>query len=183
MNKSEYRIISPDAVIGEGCSFGDFVKIASNCRIGNRVVLGDYVKLMPGTVIGDDVNLDDYCNTSGYCYIGNGVVVKRQTMIGQATRIEDNVWVGSNVTTNRLKYPVMERKDENEEGVLVQSGCVIGSKALLLAGVTMARGSWLASGGVLTSNTEPGMIYVGSPARKLRPVPPDQRIPGPHGST
>jgi UDP-2-acetamido-3-amino-2,3-dideoxy-glucuronate N-acetyltransferase len=172
-----FVVIDENVVIGDDVVLGDFVKIEADCVVGNHVELGDYVKLMSKTVMKDHISFDDYCNTSGYCEIGNYVVVKRQTMIGQSTIVKDNVWIGSNVTTNRLKYPVMDNAIETEEGVVIESRCVLGSKSLILAGVTMREGSWLSTGGVLTKTTEPGFIYVGNPARKLREVPPERAIP------
>lgn len=166
-----FVIIEDDVTIGDDVVFGDYVKVSRNCTLGNGVRFGDYVKLMPGTVLGDNVRLDDYCNTSGYCSVGNNVIVKRQTMIGQATTVENDVWIGSNVTTNRLKYPVMDKKAEKEEGVVIKTRCVIGSKALILAGVTLNEGSWVSTGGVVTKDTEAHFIYIGNPARKVRPVP------------
>ena len=166
-----FMIIEADVVIGDNVSFGDYVKIRKGSVIGNDVRFGDYVKLMPDSRIGNNVQFDDYCNTSGYCKIGNNVVIKRQTMIGQATTIEDNVWLGSNITTNRLKYPAMDRSQEKEEGVLIKTGCMIGSKALILAGVTLAKETWISSGGVVTKDTESGYVYLGNPARKIRKVP------------
>jgi len=166
-----FVVIAADVVIGDNVTFGDYVKIEKGSIIGSGVSFGDYVKLMPLSRIGNNVKFDDYCNTSGYCSIGNNVVVKRQTMIGQATTIEDNVWLGSNVTTNRLKYPVMDRSQEKEEGVLIKTGCMIGSKALILAGVTLAEGTWISSGGVVTKDTESGFVYLGNPARKMSEVP------------
>lgn len=166
-----YVIIEDKVTLGDNIVIGDYVKIASDCILGNNVTLGDYVKLMPGTRIGDNVQLDDYCNTSGYCVLGNNIIVKRQTMIGQATTVEDDVWIGSNVTTNRLKYPVKDKDAEKEEGVILKTGSVIGSKALILAGVTVAEGSWISTGGVVTKDTEKNQIYIGNPAKKVRSVP------------
>jgi len=98
-----------DVIMGSNVVVGDYTKIMPHTRIGDNTEIMDYVKLMPGTIIGNNCKLDDYVNTSGYVEIGNNVRIKRCSMIGQAVRIEDDVWIGSHVTTTRIKYPKAER--------------------------------------------------------------------------
>jgi acetyltransferase-like isoleucine patch superfamily enzyme len=129
----------------------------------------DYVKLMPDTKIGNNCKLDDYVNTSGYVEIGNNVRVKRCTMIGQAVRTEDDVWIGSHVTTTRIKYPkAISEEEEKEEWIVLKKGCVIGSAVLVLAGTTVGERAVIAAGATVTRDAEPYGIYIGSPARLVR---------------
>ena len=108
-----YCGIESDVVVGNNVTIGDYSKIMPRARIGDNVILMDYVKLMPGTKIGNDCKLDDYVNTSGYVEIGNNVRIKRCSMIGQAVKIEDGAWIGSGVSTTRIKYPkVIGNEDE-----------------------------------------------------------------------
>jgi acetyltransferase-like isoleucine patch superfamily enzyme len=164
-----FVIIEEDVVIGENVRVGNFVRIMSGTRIGDDVELMDYVKLMPGTKIGNGCKLDDYVNTSGYVEIGNNVRIKRCTMIGQAVKTEDDVWIGSHVTTTRIKYPrAISEELEKEEWVVLKKGCVIGSAALVLAGTTVGEGAVIAAGATVTKDCEPYGIYIGSPARLVR---------------
>ena len=124
---------------------------------------------MPGTIIGDDCKLDDYVNTSGYVKIGNNVRIKRCSMIGQAVEIEDNAWVGSHVTTTRIKYPgVIEEEKTKEEWIKLKKGCMIGSHSLVLAGTTVGEGAVVAAGAIVTKDCEPYGIYIGCPAKLAR---------------
>lgn len=164
-----FVIIEDDVVIEDDVSVGNYVRIMPGTRIGNNVELMDYVKLMPNTRIGNNCKLDDYVNTSGYVEIGNNVRIKRCTMIGQAVRAEDDVWIGSHVTTTRIKYPkVMQEEEEKEEWIVLRKGCLIGSAALILAGTTVGEGAVVAAGATVTKDCEPYGIYVGVPARLLR---------------
>ena len=149
---------------GENFKIGRFCIIEKECIVGENVELGDYVKLMPGTVIGDNCKLDDYVNTSGYCYIGNNVRIKRCTMIGQATRIENNVKIMSHVTTVRLKRP---NTNANEEWITIKENAIIGSHSCLLAGITIGEKAIIGMGAVVVKDCEPGSIYVGNPARRI----------------
>jgi UDP-2-acetamido-3-amino-2,3-dideoxy-glucuronate N-acetyltransferase len=164
-----FVIIESDVIIGQNVSVGNYVRIMSGTKIGNNVELMDYVKLMPGTIIGDNCKLDDYVNTSGYVEIGNNVRIKRCTMIGQAVKTEDDVWIGSHVTTTRIKYPkVMEEEEEKEEWIVFKKGCLIGSASLILAGTTVGKGAVVAAGATVTRDCEPYGIYVGVPAKLVR---------------
>ena len=161
----EMNFIHPTAHIGENCKLGRFVIIEEDVKVYDDCVLGDYVKLSRGTVVGKGCYLDDYVNTSGYCCIEKNVTIKRCTMIGQATHIEPNVWVGSNVCTTRIKYPTIEEK---EEWVVFKEGSIVGSRALILAGVTVGKGAIIGAGATVTKDCEPNGIYVGCPARLTR---------------
>jgi len=161
-----FSIIKENVVVGDNVTIGDFVKIMPGTRIGNGTLIMDYVKLMPNTVIGDDCKLDDYVNTSGYVKIGNNVRIKRCSMIGQAVEIDDGAWIGSGVTTTRLKNPI----DPNckEEWIYIKKGAMIGSKCLLLAGTTIGEGAVVGAGAIVSKNCVPHGVYIGIPAKLIR---------------
>jgi acetyltransferase-like isoleucine patch superfamily enzyme len=162
-------MIEEDVIFGDNVSIGNFVRIMPGTRIGDNVMIMDYVKLMPGTIIGNNCKLDDYVNTSGYVEIGNNVRIKRCSMIGQATRIEDDVWVGSHITTTRIKYPkVIGEEKEEEEWITLKRGSMIGSASLVLAGTTVGEGAVVAAGAIVAKDCEPNGVYIGCPAKLVR---------------
>lgn len=164
-----FSYIDEDVVIGDNVVIGDYCKIMKGTRLGNNVTLMDYVKLMPGTKIGNNCKLDDYVNTSGYVDIGNNIRIKRCSMIGQAVRIEDDAWIGSGVSTTRIKYPkTIGEEKMYEEWITIKRGAVIGSRALLLAGVTIGEGASVGAGAIVTKDCEPGGVYIGCPAALKR---------------
>ena len=164
-----FVIIEDDVEFGDDVSIGNFVRILPGARIGNNVIIMDFVKFMPNTVIGNNCKIDDYVNTSGYVKIGNNVRIKRCSMIGQAVQTEDNVWIGSGISTTRIKYPRPSGDEiKKEEWVTLKSGCVIGSRALLLAGITVGEGAIVAAGATVTKDCEPYGVYIGAPARLVR---------------
>lgn len=162
----KFCIIKEDVIVGDDVTIGDYVKIMPGTRIGDNTMIMDYVKLMPNTVIGNNCKLDDYVNTSGYVKIGNNIRIKRCSMIGQAVEIEDGAWIGSCVTTTRLKNPL--DKNCKEEWIVVKKGAMIGSKSLLLAGVTIGEGAVVAAGATISKDCEPYGVYIGVPAKLTR---------------
>jgi acetyltransferase-like isoleucine patch superfamily enzyme len=140
-----FIIIEEDVQIGMNVELGNFVRIMPGTRIGNNVTIMDYVKLMPGTIIGNNCKLDDYVNTSGYVEIGSGVA------------------------TTRIKYPkVVAEEQEKEEWIVLKKGCMVGSRALLLAGTTVGEGAVVAAGAIVTKDCEPYGVYIGCPAKLAR---------------
>lgn len=160
--------IGVNVVVGNNVSIGDYTKIMPGARIGDGTILMDYVKLMPDTKIGNNCKLDDYVNTSGHVEIGNNVRIKRCSMIGAAVKIEDDAWIGSGVTTTKIKYPKVTGEKEEIEWIVIKSRAMIGSRALLLAGVTIGEGAIVAAGAVVTKDCEPKGIYIGHPATLRR---------------
>jgi len=164
-----FVIIEDDVEIGDNVTLGNFVRIMPGTRIGNDVDIMDYVKLMNDTKIGNKCKIDDYVNTSGYVDIGNNVRIKRGSMIGQAVKIEDDVWIGSNITTTRIKYPkVISEETENEEWIVIKKGSMIGSASVLLAGTTIGEGAVVAASATITKDCDAYGIYIGSPAKLVR---------------
>jgi len=164
-----FVMIEEDVEFGDNVQIGNFVRIMPGTRIGNDVFIMDYVKLMPKTHVGNNCKLDDYVNTSGYVEIGNNVRIKRCSMIGQATKIEDDAWIGSHITTTRIKYPkVIGEEQEAEEWIHLKKGCMIGSASLILAGTTVGEGAVVAAGAIVSRDCEPYGIYIGCPAKLVR---------------
>jgi len=162
-------IIEENVTVGNNVIIGDYTKIMPGTRLGDDTILMDYVKLMHGTKVGNNCKLDDYVNTSGYVEIGNNVRIKRCSMIGQAVKIEDDVWIGSAVSTTRIKYPkIINEEEDYEEWIIIKSCAMIGSRALLLAGVTIGEGAVVAAGAVITKDCEPWGVYIGHPATLRR---------------
>ena len=169
LKHGRFVIIEEDVEFGDNVSVGNFVRIMPGARIGNNVILMDFVKLMPKTKIGNNCKLDDYVNTSGYVEIGNNVRIKRCSMIGQAVRTEDDVWIGSGISTTRIKYPRPAGKEvKKEEWITIKKGAMIGSRAMLLAGVTIGVGAIIGANALITKDCEPDGVYVGAPAKLIR---------------
>jgi len=89
-------------------------------------------------------------------------------MIGQAVDIEDGAWIGSGITTTRLKNPV--DPDCKEEWIYIRKGAMIGSKCLLLAGTTIGEGAVVGAGSIVSKDCEPNGVYIGSPAKFVRKI-------------
>ncbi|HEX3716432.1 MAG TPA: acyltransferase [Verrucomicrobiae bacterium] len=154
-----YRQIAPDVKLGKGVRIFSFTNLYG-CEIGDDVKIGTFVEIQKGARIGSR------CKISSHTFICEGVI------------LEDEVFVGHNVTFINDLYP----RSTNEGGQLqtesdwkcvsthVQRGASIGSGAILLCGITVGPKAVIGAGSVVTKDVPAGAIVAGNPARFLRMV-------------
>lgn len=108
-------------------------------------------------------------------YIGANAVF--QSSYGKIT-IGDHVMFGPGVHIHGGNHKIREigallkystEKKEGEDGlVVIEDDCWIGANAIILANVTIGRGSIVGAGAIVTHSIPPYSIYTGAPALKLR---------------
>jgi len=85
-----------------------------------------------------------------------------------------NVSIGPDATILTLGHDPRSKTFEDQGGpVVIEDRCWIAYGATILPGVTMAEGSVLGAGSVLTKDTVPFGIYAGVPAVKVGERPTD----------
>lgn len=143
----EWTVIHPSAVIGDKTNVYQFatiregVTIGENCAIGSRVYVGHQTR------IGNNVRIQDGA------HITNHMV------------IEDDVFIGPNVTTMADRYPRALNPNYVTEPIKLEQGCSIGAAAVILPGVTVGRYAMVGAGAVVTKDVPPHVTVVGNPAR------------------
>jgi UDP-2-acetamido-3-amino-2,3-dideoxy-glucuronate N-acetyltransferase len=153
------RKIAPDVKLGEGVKIYDFVNLYG-CEIGDHTKIGTFVEVQKGAKIGK------HCKISSHTFICEGVT------------IEDDVFIGHNVTFINDMYPraTVEGGGLQTEAdwvcipTLIRKGASIGSSTTLLAGITVGEKSIVGAGSVVTKDVPPGTIVAGNPARILRKI-------------
>ena len=118
------------------------------CRMGERCNIATFVE------IGEDVEIGDNCQIQAFTFIPKGV------------KIGNNVFIGPNVTFTNDKYPPSGGKFWFE--TIIEDNVKIGAGALLITGITVGEGSFIAAGAVVTKDVPPGVTVIGVPARVRR---------------
>ena len=149
--------------------FGETSRISRHARffaggkgkitIGERCEIGAYALLNchGGPIeIGDDSTVNEYAVLYGHggLKIGNGVRIATQVVMVPANH---------GIARDR---PVWEQP-QTKLGIVIEDDVWIGAGARVLDGVTIAKGSVIGAGAVVTRSTEPYSINVGVPARKV----------------
>ena len=157
MEASGSRKIAPDVKLGHGVTIYDFVNLYG-CAIGDQTQIGPFVEIQQGVTVGKN------CKIQSHTFICEGVT------------IEDNVFIGHNVTFVNDKYPrattadgrLQRETDWVCEPTLVQRGASIGSSATVLGGLTVGENAIVGAGSVVTRDVPANTIVAGNPARVLR---------------
>ena len=102
--------------------------------------------------------------------IGNNVTVKPGVQLWDGIRIEDNVFIGPNVTFTNDRYPRSKQYPEEFQQTIVKEGASIGANATILGGITIGEHALIGAGSVVTKNVPANELWVGNPAKKLRNI-------------
>ena len=155
----EYCRIAPDVSIGANVKISAFVNLYG-CSIGDNTKLGAFVEIQKGAAVGKN------CKISSHTFICEGVTV------------QDNVFIGHNVTFINDRYPrstiadgsLQTEEDWDVVPTLVEKGASIGSSVTIMCGVTIGTGAMVGAGSVVTKSVPPGEIWAGNPAKFLKKV-------------
>ena len=151
--------------------------IAPDVKLGKNVKIFDFVNLY-GCEIGDDSKVGTFVEIQKNAKVGANCKVSSHTFICEGVTIEDDVFVGHNVTFINDRFPrstaesggLQTEEDWNCEMTLVKKGASIGSSVTLLCGVTVGENAIVGAGSVVTKDVPPGTIVAGNPARVLRKI-------------
>lgn len=153
------------------------VTIAPDVKLGENVKVYNYVNLY-GCEIGDETKIGCFVEIQKNAKIGKRCKISSHTFICEGVTIEDNVFVGHNVTFINDKFPkatngkglLKTEEDWEVETIVVKKGASIGSSSTLLGKVTIGENAVVGAGSVVTRNVPSNTIVAGNPARVLRTI-------------
>lgn len=119
-----------------------------------RVTIIHSERMVAGTHLG--INTGSYINGVGGIEFGN------------------NVLIGSNVTISSGEHPIngvsppIFARVVTPKKIVIHDDVWIGAGAVIMPGITLAKGSVIGANAVVTKDTEEYAVYVGVPAKKIR---------------
>jgi maltose O-acetyltransferase len=138
------------------------------CDGAGRVVLGDgEIRLQaraPGVVIA--IGAGTAFSNNVQVIAEAGVTIGARCLIGDAVQILDSDFHALGAADRHVRPGAAAP-------VVLEDNVFIGSRAILLKGVTIGRNSVIGAGSVVVRSIPPGVIAAGNPAKVLRPLPPD----------
>jgi len=154
-----------------------FQSISRDVKMGEKVKLSDFINLY-GCFIGDYTKIGAFVEIQKNASIGKNCKISSHTFICQGVTIEDNVFVGHNVTFINDKYPkatnghgtLQTEEDWRVEPTLVKKGASIGSGSTILCNVIIGENAIVGAGSVVTTDVAPNTIVAGNPARASRRI-------------
>ncbi len=108
-------------------------------NIGKNTNIWQFCVVLPKAVIGDDCNICSHSFIENDVKIGNRVTIKCGVQIWDGMIIEDDVFIGPNVTFCNDRYLKSRNKNWMFEGIKVKKGASIGANATILPGVVIGE--------------------------------------------
>lgn len=146
-----------------------------NVKMGKNVKIFDFVNLY-GCTIGDDTKVGTFVEIQKNATIGKRCKISSHSFICEGVNIEDNVFIGHNVTFINDKFPratntngkLQSENDWKVVGTTVKKGASIGSSATIMCGVTIGENAVIGAGAVVTKNVPPNTVVGGVPAKIIK---------------
>jgi acetyltransferase-like isoleucine patch superfamily enzyme len=165
----------PPAEIGAGTVVSTGAVVFAGSKIGEGCIVGDQSCIRERVVLGDD------------CVLGRGSLIENDTTVGAGTRIQAGAYVTAYstleedvfiapcvVTTNDNFMGRTEKRKALMKGPTIRRGARVGGGAILCPAVEIGEEAFVGAGAVVTKDVPARKLVVGSPARVLRDVHPDE---------
>lgn len=155
MNDPKYFAHS-SAIVDEGCTIGEGVKI------------WHFSHIMPGCVIGEGCNIGQNVVVSPKVVLGRNVRVQNNVSIYEGVTCEDDVFLGPSMVFTNVINPrsAVSRKSEYKQ-TMVRRGASIGANATIVCGNEIGEFAFIGAGAVVTKPVPPYALLVGNPARQM----------------
>lgn len=153
----------------------EFSRIAPDVRLGRDVKIYAFVNLY-GCEIGDESKIGTFVEIQRGAKIGRRVKVSSHTFICEGVTIEDEVFIGHNVSFINDRYPrstnadgsLQTDADWKLETTRVKRRASIGTGSTILCGLTIGENAIVGAGSVVTRDVPDNAVVAGNPARFLR---------------
>jgi acetyltransferase-like isoleucine patch superfamily enzyme len=150
-------------------------KNINNVKLGNNVQIYDFVNLY-GCSIDDNTKIGTFVEVQKNASIGKNCKISSHTFICEGVHIEDNVFIGHNVTFINDKYPMSTNPDGSMQSekdwkvveTFIKKGSSVGSSSTILCGITIGENSTVGAGAVVTKDVPPNSVVAGVPAKVIR---------------
>ena len=144
------------------------------------VSVGNHVAIDSGVYITTQAEIKDYIHLSPYITVIGGakskMIVEDFATIAAGTRLiaGSDRFLGDGFTS--VTAPEEFRDTVNFSTIHIQRFAGIGTNVVIMPGITIAEGSVIGACSLVTKDTEPWTIYVGTPARAVKIRPKEKMI-------
>lgn len=150
-------------------------KNINNVKLGENVKIFDFVNLY-GCSIDDNSKIGTFVEIQKNATVGKNCKISSHSFICEGVHIEDDVFIGHNVTFINDKYPRStneggELQSESDWSVVetfIKKGASVGSSSTILCGVTIGENAIVGAGAVVTKDVPANAVVAGVPAKLIK---------------
>ncbi|MEO9276958.1 MAG: acyltransferase [Nitrososphaera sp.] len=135
--------------------------VSDKAKIGKNVRIWHFAYVGADTEIGDNVKIGSLAHVDYNVKIGENTMIEGMVYIPPLSRIGKNVFIGPAAALTNDPYPASKKMI----GVTIEDGAIIGSRAVIKAGVKIGKNSVVAMGAVVTKDVPPNSVAIGVPAK------------------
>lgn len=143
-------------------------KVHPTAHLGEGTVVWDYARVLAGARIGDHSSIGGGTEIGRGCIIGHHTRIGANAFLPPNTKVGNYVFIGPNVSMSDDKHPYARSAYDpayTAEPPVIEDGASIGLGAVLLPGITIGRGAFVAAAAVVTKDVPAGVAVMGVPAR------------------
>ena len=135
--------------------------------IGLGTSIWQFCVVLPEAQIGNECNICSHCFIENDVIVGDRVTVKCGVQLWDGLRVEDDVFIGPNVTFTNDMQPRSKQYPEVFYQTIIREGASIGANATILPGIEIGQGAMVGAGAVVTKSVAAGLTVVGNPAKEI----------------
>jgi acetyltransferase-like isoleucine patch superfamily enzyme len=136
--------------------------------IGQGTNIWQFCVVLPLAKIGEECNICSHCFIENDVCIGDRVTVKSGVQIWDGIIIEDDVFIGPNVTFTNDRLPRSKIYPKEFSKTIIKAGASIGANATILPGLSIGVRAMVGAGTVVTKNVPDYAVVVGNPGKIIK---------------
>lgn len=140
--------------------------LVETSAVGEGTRIWAFAHVLPGAKIGRDCNICDHTFIENDVVVGDRVTIKCGVQLWDGVHLEDDVFVGPNVTFTNDNFPRSRQylSKETLGRTRVKRGASIGANATILPGVVIGEQAMVGAGSVVTRDVPQNAVIAGNPA-------------------
>ena len=139
-----------------------------NPNVPESTNIWQFCVVLPDAKVGENCNVCSHCFIENDVEIGNNVTVKCGVQLWNGLRVEDDVFIGANVSFTNDRYPRSKQYPAAFEKTVIRKGASIGAGSVILCGIEIGEKAMIGAGSVVTKDVPAGELWVRNPARFVR---------------
>lgn len=133
--------------------------------------IGENTRVWQFSVIMDGARIGDHCNINCHTFIENDVIlgdrvtVKSGVFLWNGLRVENDVFIGPNVTFINDLSPRSKKYPEKFLQIEIRENSSIGANATILGGISIGKYAMIGAASLVTKSVPDYALVYGNPAK------------------